>query len=166
AAWLARKNRGWLILGYVILTVLTLWAIIPCYWMIVTSFKNESEMYDLTANILPKTFTLEHYRKMFFESAYPLYLRNSLIVGVTTTVIGVVIGSMAGYALTRLRFFGRLVIGRMLIYCYLAPGTVLFIPLFALFVSLKLTNSLYGLVLAYLTFTVPFCTWMLIGYFR
>lgn len=165
-AALTRKNRGWLALGYAIIFVFTLFAVIPFYWMIVTSFKDESEMYARNANILPHTFTLDHYLKTFISSGYPGFIKNSFIVAGATTVLSVICGSMAGYAITRLRFSGRTVIARALVYSYLAPGTVLFIPIFALFVWLKLTNSLFGLSLAYLTFTVPFCTWMLMGYFR
>jgi multiple sugar transport system permease protein len=73
---------------------------------------------------------------------------------------------MAGYAISRLHFRGRALMARTLIYSYLVPASILFIPLFVLMVRLGLTNSLVGLSLAYLTFTVPFCTWMLIGYFR
>jgi multiple sugar transport system permease protein len=87
-----------------------------------------------------------------------------LIVALATTIISTVVGSMAGYALVRLRFHGRKPFGRLLIYCYLAPGSILFIPIFGMMVTLHLTNSLFGLGLTYLTFTVPFCTWMMMGY--
>ncbi|MCS7051424.1 MAG: carbohydrate ABC transporter permease, partial [Thermomicrobium sp.] len=75
-------------------------------------------------------------------------------------------GAMAGYALTRLRFVGRTLLARLLVYAYLAPGTILFIPLFVMMSRLGLRDNLVGLTLAYLTFTVPFATWMLMGYFR
>jgi len=165
-AALTRKNRGWLALGYAIIALFTLWAVIPFYWMIVTSFKAESEMYARNASIIPHTFTLEHYTKTFIASGYPGFIKNSFVVAGATTALSVVVGAMAGYAITRLRFRGRTAVARALVYSYLAPGTVLFIPIFALFVWLKLTNNLLGLSLAYLTFTVPFCTWMLMGYFR
>ena len=73
---------------------------------------------------------------------------------------------MAGYALTRLQFFGRAALARLLIYAYLAPGTILFIPIFMMMNRLGLRDNLLGLILAYLTFTLPFATWMLMGYFR
>lgn len=164
--WLGRKNHGWLILGYAILTVFTLWAVIPFYWMIITSFTPESRILDPEPGILPRGFTFSNYVRAFVTNGYPLFLKNSTIVAVSTMILSIVIGSMAAYAITRLNFKGRRGLARMLVYSYLAPGTVLFIPLFGMMVNLKLNNSLEGLILAYLTFTVPFCTWMLIGYFR
>jgi multiple sugar transport system permease protein len=165
-ARLTRKNRGWLLLGYVIIVVMALWAVTPFYWMLLTSFKSEGEILTPSANLLPKSFTVTHYTKTFFATGFPNFLKNSLIVGTATTLLSVVVGAMAGYAISRLRFRGRDVVARALVYSYLVPASILFIPLFALMVSLGLTNSLLGLALTYLTFTVPFCTWMLIGYFR
>lgn len=164
--YLARKNRGYYLLGYLILLVYGLWTILPIYWMLVTSVKSDAEMYTAGANLLPVTFTLSHYYSTFFQSAFPRQLLNSFIVSTTTTLMAVVFGAMAGYALTRLRFLGRTVIARLLVYSYLAPGSILFIPIFALMVMYGLWNTLHGLSLAYLTFTVPFCTWMLMGYFK
>jgi multiple sugar transport system permease protein len=165
-AALTRKNRGWLLLGYAIIVVMALWAVTPFYWMLLTSFKSEGEILTPSANLLPKSFTVTHYTKTFFATGFPNFLKNSLIVGTATTLLSVVVGAMAGYAISRLRFRGRDVVARALVYSYLVPASILFIPLFALMVSLGLTNSLLGLALTYLTFTVPFCTWMLIGYFR
>jgi multiple sugar transport system permease protein len=91
---------------------------------------------------------------------------NSLLVAAATTVIAIVLGTMAGYALTRLQFWGRQEMARVLIYAYLAPGTILFIPLYVMMNNLGLRDSLGGLVLAHLTFSVPFSTWMLMGYFK
>jgi multiple sugar transport system permease protein len=89
-----------------------------------------------------------------------------LIVGIATTLIAVGFGAMAGYALTRLRFFGRSGLARVVVFTYLAPATILFIPLYAMMNSAGLRDSLSGLVLAHLTFSVPFATWILMGYFR
>ncbi len=88
------------------------------------------------------------------------------MVALATTVISTLLGAMAGYALTRLRFAGRTILARLLVYAYLAPGTILFIPIFVMMSRLGLRDNLVGLTLAYLTFTVPFATWMLMGYFR
>jgi multiple sugar transport system permease protein len=165
-AYLSKKNRGWMALGYLLITLFAIWAAIPFYWMLLTSFKSDAEILTPTARLLPQSFTVHHYTKTFFETGYPLFLRNSALVAVGTTALSVVVGSMAGYAISRLRFRGRNLMARALIYSYLVPASILFIPLFAMMVQLGLTNSLFGLSLAYLTFTVPFCTWMLIGYFR
>src|SRR5262249_6713298 len=91
---------------------------------------------------------------------------NSAMVGIAVTAIAVSIGALAAYALSRLRFFGRGTSARVLVYAYLAPGTMLFIPLFVMMNSVGLRDSLAGLVLAHLTFSVPFAAWLLMGYFR
>jgi multiple sugar transport system permease protein len=164
--YLTHRNRGWLLIGYVLIFFFAIWATIPFYWMLLTSFKSDAEILTPTARILPQSFEIHHYTKTFFATGYPLFLRNSLIVAIATTAFSIVVGSMGGYAISRLQFRGRHLMARTLIYSYLVPASILFIPLFAMMVRLGLTNSLFGLSLAYLTFTVPFCTWMLIGYFR
>jgi multiple sugar transport system permease protein len=165
-SYLSRKNRGWLLLGYALITLFALWAAIPFYWVLLTSFKSDADILTPSARLVPQSFTLANYAKAFLGTPYPLFLRNSLLVALATTLLSTIVGSMAGYAISRLHFRGRTLVARTLIYSYLVPASILFIPLFVLMVRLKLTNSLVGLSLAYLTFTVPFCTWMLIGYFR
>jgi multiple sugar transport system permease protein len=93
-------------------------------------------------------------------------MRNSTIIAVSTTLASLVFGSLGAYALARLRFPGRSVIARGLIFTYLVPPSLLFIPLFAVMSVLSLIDTREGLILAYLGFTVPFCTWLLLGYFR
>jgi multiple sugar transport system permease protein len=164
--YFSQKNRGWLLLGYGILTIISLWTLLPVYWMLVTSIKPDSTTYEVQTSIVPSTVTLQHYVTMLFKSDFPTFFRNSFIVGASATILATLIGCMAGYSLIRLRFAGRVAVARLLIYSYLAPGSVLFIPLFMMMVQFRLTNSLQGLTLAYLTFTVPFATWMLMGYLR
>lgn len=166
AAFLSQKDRGWLALGYLILAAITVWTMLPVYWMIVTSIKPDAAAYDVQTSILPSAATLQHYATVLFNSQFPVFFRNSFLVAVGATILATIVGSMAGYSLMRLRFAGRVAIARLLIYSYLAPGSVLFIPIFMMMVKLKLTNSLPGLTLGYLTFTVPFSTWMLMGYLR
>lgn len=164
--FLRRKNHGWLLLGYVILVVAAAWTLLPVYWMVITALKSDADMYSVQHALWPSQFTLVHFRDTFVRSAFPVFLRNSLIVACLTALFSTVVAAMAGYALTRLEFTGRRLFARLLIYCYLAPGTVLFIPIFVMMVHLHLTNSLPGLILTYLTFSVPFSTWMLMGYLR
>src|SRR5215469_5602782 len=165
-SYLARKNRGWLLLGYVVIAVFAIWTVIPIYWELLTSFKTEAEINTIEVVLFPREFTFYHYVEVFTASKFPLFFRNSFVVAFSTMIVAMIVGSMGGYAMTRLRFFGRTTFARLLIYSYLAPGSVLFIPLYAMFVKLNLINNLAGVSIAYLTFTVPFCTWMLMGYFR
>lgn len=164
--WLTRNNHGWLLLGYTVLLVAVVWTALPLYWVTISSLKSDADFYDMRTVLWPAHFTVQHYIDMVLNSGFPQNLGNSLVVALGTALVSTVAGSMAGYALVRLRFVGRYAFSRLLIYCYLAPGSVLFIPIFGMMVHLKLTNSLFGLGLTYLTFTVPFCTWMMMGYMR
>jgi multiple sugar transport system permease protein len=164
--WLGKDNHGWLLIGYLILLVAVVWTVLPLYWVMISSLKPDADFYKLQDVLWPSSFTVQHYVDMLFHSGFPINLRNSLVVALATTAVSTVVGSMAGYALVRLRFGGRKVFGRLLIYSYLAPGSILFIPIFGMMVTLHLTNSLFGLGLTYLTFTVPFCTWMMMGYMQ
>lgn len=166
ARWWRKSNNRWLTIGYVILIVVTIWTVLPLYWVLVSSLKPDSLFYDTSDVLFPSAFTLTHYTDMLFASGFPVNLRNSLEVAGATAILSTVVGAMAGYGLVRLQFAGRSLFARTLIFCYLAPGSVLFIPLFGMMVGLHLTNSLVGLGLVYLTFTVPFCTWMMMGYMR
>ncbi len=159
-------DRVVLIIAYVILGLLLIWSLFPFYWMLATSVKPDAEMYRVNVTLIPQTFTGKHYYEILFDSPFPVQFRNSLIISVSTTFLSMAIGSLAAYGITRLEFKGRSLFSRVLIFGYLIPSTVLFIPIFALMQSLNLVNSVLSLILAYLTFTVPFCTWLLISYFR
>jgi multiple sugar transport system permease protein len=161
-----RKTNWWLIAGYLALIVFVFWTIIPIYWMVLTSFKSGVSLYNFDEALWPRTFVLDGYRDTLVKSPFPTFFMNSFIVAVSTTIVSAILGSLAAYAITRLHFLGRNVSARVLVAAYLAPSSMLFIPMYALMSWLKLTNTLWGLALAYLTFTIPFCTWMLIGYFK
>ncbi len=166
-SWLATKNRGYYLAGYLILAFLGIWTVFPFYWQVATSLRADVDLYTPVVALIPTSLTLEHYVKVFSgTSQLATQLKNSMIVALGATLVAVVLGSMAGYALTRLNFFGRAGLARVLIYAYLAPGTILFIPLYVMMSNLGLRDSLFGVMLAHLTFSVPFATWMLMGYFK
>jgi multiple sugar transport system permease protein len=146
--------------------ILLLWSLAPIYWIFVTSLKPEGEVYAFPPTVLPQAPTLQQYAAILFHTAFPMFVRNSIIVAVIATAASAVISTLAAYAITRMRFLGRALVARGLVASYLLPPSLLFIPLFIVLLHLGLINSLVGLALAYLTFTVPFCTWMLIGYLR
>lgn len=159
------QDRLWRWAGNLVLAVLVLWTLIPFYWMIATSLKPHGEIYGIEATLIPQQPTLESYRVLLFETDYLLFFRNSMAVALLTTAGTVVIASLAAYAIARLRFPGRRAVARGLIYTYLVPQSLLFIPLFAIMVGAGLVNTLYGLSIAHLGFTIPFCTWLLAGFF-
>lgn len=165
AATITATNRRLRGIGYVFLLVFVIWTLVPFYWMLVTSLKEHDEIYGTTATLWPQRPTLDSYRVLFFETDYFLFFRNSMTVALATTFLTVLCASLAAYAIARLEFPGRKFFARGMIYTYLVPQSLLFIPLFAIMVAVGLTNSLTGLTIAHMGFTIPFCTWLLIGYF-
>ncbi len=152
--------------GNVLLVLLLIWTLVPFYWMVATSLKKDKEIYGFEATLIPRQPTLDAYRRLFAQTPFVKYLINSSVIAVSTTAASLVLGCLGAYALARLRFPGRTVIARGLIFTYLVPPSLLFIPLFAVMSTLNLIDTRHGLMLAYLGFTVPFCTWLLLGYFR
>lgn len=153
-------------IGNAFLAAMVLWTAIPFYWMVATSLKHDREIYGFEATLIPEQPTLANYVTILYETPYLLFLRNSVIVAVGSTVLSMVIACLGAYAIARLNFPGRALIARGLVFTYLVPTSLLFIPMFALMSALRLTDSLHGLTIAYLGFDVPFCTWLLMGYFR
>jgi len=153
-------------IGNVVLLLMLLWTAIPFYWMIATSLKPDKEIYGYEATLIPQQPTLMNYVRIFHETPYLLFFRNSVTVAVGSTVLSIIIGCLGAYAIARLNFPGRATLARGLVLTYLVPSSLLFIPLFALMSAIRLTDTLPGLTLAYLGSDVPFCTWLLMGYFK
>jgi multiple sugar transport system permease protein len=159
-----RRLFRWI--GNGLLLVMLVWTLVPFYWMIATSLKADREIYGFEATLVPHHPTLAAYVRLFQQTPFLKYVRNSTIIAVSTTAVSLVFGCLGAYALARLRFRGRRLIARGLVFTYLVPPSLLFIPLFAMMSALSLVDTHQGLILAYLGFTVPFCTWLLMGYFR
>jgi multiple sugar transport system permease protein len=153
-------------IGDGLLVLMLVWTLVPFYWMIVTSLKKDKEIYGFEATLIPRQPTLANYTRLFKTTPFVKYLRNSTIIALGTTITSLVFGCLGAYALARLRFPGRALIARGLVFTYLVPPALLFIPLFAVMSTLRLVDTHQGLILAYLGFSVPFCTWLLMGYFR
>jgi multiple sugar transport system permease protein len=163
---MSTQRRALRRLGNGVLALMVLWTAIPFYWMIATSLKHDKEIYGYEATLIPQQPTLNNYATVFRETPYLLYLRNSVVVAVGSTVLSMVIAVLGAYAIARLNFPGRALLARGLVFTYLVPTSLLFIPMFAMMSVLRLTDSLHGLIIAYLGFDVPFCTWLLMGYFK
>lgn len=152
---------------YLPLAAFLFFALFPFYWMLLSSFKANPELYNLQANRLwIKNPTLEQFQELFRKTAIFNWLWNSFFVSFLTSLISLTLGIMAGYALARLQFPGAQAFGVATFITYLVPTTLLFIPLAGVVQSLGLSNSIWSLVVTYPTFLVPFCTWMLIAYFK
>jgi multiple sugar transport system permease protein len=150
----------WVALGIALILV-----IFPIYWLVVTSLKIPRDIYR-TPSLWPKTFTAENYRILLEDKGFLVNIGNSLIVAITVTVIAVLIASFAAYSMVRFRYRFRGLFGRLILFAYLTPTSLLFIPLSVVMAQLHLSNSLTGLMLVYLTFALPLATWLLQGYFR
>ena len=140
-----RTLRG---LGNGVLLLMFLWTAIPFYWMVATSLKHDPEIYGYEATLIPERPTLDNYATVFRETPYLLYLRNSVAVAVGSTVLSMVIAVLGAYAIARLDFPGRALLARGLVFTYLVPTSLLFIPMFAMMSVLRLTDSLHGLIIA------------------
>ena len=165
AADMRRRALIGRILSYVALGVAALVIVFPIYWMIITSLKLPREILR-QPSLWPQVFTLDNYGILIADKGFLLNIRNSLIVAGAVTVIAVIIASLAAYALVRFRFRFRSLVGRLILFAYLTPTSLLFIPLSIIMARLGLGNSLHGLIVVYLTFSLPVATWLLQGYFR
>ena len=143
-------------------------ALFPFYHMTLTSLKTDQELYDRHAVplIITKGPTLEHYSKLLWDTGFITWTKNSLLVTVLATSVSVVIGTIAAYALARMKFAGVGTFGTGIFITYLVPTSLLFLPLAQVINWLGIADSKWALVLTYPTFLVPFCTWLLMGYFR
>src|SRR5262244_879823 len=146
-------------IGNVVLLLMLLWTAIPFYWMVATSLKHDKEIYGYEATLIPQQPTVANYITIIKDTPYLLYLRNSTVVALSSTLLSIIIASLGAYAIARLNFPGRALLARGLVCTYLVPPSLLFIPLFAIMSALRLTDTLSGLTLAYLGGDVPFCTW-------
>lgn len=147
---------------------LVLFSALPIAYSVITIFKKNSELFDANANpfIYEQGATLDHLVFLFTNTQYPVFLWNSLIIGLCVVAITVVLAVPAAYALARLTGRWGENSGMAIFLVYLVPPSLLFLPLFKIVVWLNLTNTIWSLVLVLPTATVPFCTWLLLGFFR
>jgi multiple sugar transport system permease protein len=139
----------------------------PFYWMFITAFKSDTELYNLKLN--PFTIhqpTLHNVYMLFKETLFTQWMINTFFVSILATLISLAASLMAAYAIQRLRFRTSGTMGISIFFSYLVPPTILFIPLATIIFELKIWDSLWSLVLVYPTFLIPFCTWLLMGYFK
>ena len=143
-------------------------AAFPFYWMVITAFKQNSDLYNVANTPFwfnePPTF--EHIKYLFEETLFARWLFNSLIIGLCVTAITLVTAVPAGYSLARMTSRRGEALGIFIFLTYLVPPTLLFLPLSRIIAELGLQNSMWSLVLVYPTFTIPFCSWLLMGFFK
>jgi multiple sugar transport system permease protein len=153
---------------YLALLLFTLFAVFPIVWMLITTFKQDGDLYDIANNPflynLPPT--LKHVTFLFTDTNFPRFLWNSVYIGVIVVIITLLLSVPAAYSLSRLvgRWGERSGVALFLV--YLIPPTLLFIPLYQIVTFLHASNTVWSLILVYPTITVPFCTWLLLGFFK
>ncbi len=165
-AWESRSRR--MVTIYLPLACFLLILLFPFYWMTITAFKPNAELYDY------KTYnpfwvgspTLDHIYLLLFKTDYPRWLLTTMLVAVCSTFLSLLASTLAAYAIQRLRFTGSQYVGLAIYLAYLVPPSILFIPLATMVYQLGLFDSPLALILTYPTFLIPFCTWLLIGYFK
>ncbi|MBC9209084.1 carbohydrate ABC transporter permease [Roseomonas aerophila] len=162
-----KNERRWAMIGaYIALAVFVLFFMIPPFHMLMTSLKSSAEIADLSGNPwIVRSPTLSNYWELLTQGNYMIHFRNSVIVTVCTVLISMIISTMAAFALARMKFWGSATLATGVFLTYLVPETLLFIPMFQIVGSLGLYNNLWAMVLIFPTLTVPFCTWIMIGYF-
>ena len=152
---------------YIPLFIFVFVLLFPFYWMGITAFKPDAELLSRDGNpFLVLAPTLVHFKKLIFDTAYPEWLWNTVIVSVVSTFASIAASVLAAYAIERLRFQGARQIGLSIFLAYLVPPSILFIPLAAIVFQLGLFDTRWALILTYPTFLIPFSTWLLMGYFR
>ena len=153
---------------YAAITPYVVIAIFPIYWMALTALKQDPDLYRMDQ--FPLWFhlppTLKHFTYLFYSTNYGAWIVNTMSIAVWVAIITLLIAVPAGYALARLRIPGSENLGIAVFMTYLVPGIILFIPLARVVSMLGLQDSWWALVLVYPTITIPFCTWLLMGFFK
>ncbi len=151
---------------YVFLSLLSLIAVFPLIWIILSSFKTSGEMANHPLSMLPKQFTLEYYSRVLHNLHFTSNIKNSLIVSLSATLVTIVVSALAAYGIVR--FFPKAgkKMTKLLITTYMFPPILLAVPYSIIIIKIGLVNTWTGLVITYLSFSIPYAIWMLIGFFQ
>ena len=170
-ASISSNRRKALIWSYIFLVIFAVFFLMPPIYMLITSLKSSAEISAVTNPWVVYHPTLENYIGLLTSRQYLTFFRNSAMVSVSVVAITMVVSILAAFSLARMKFWGSTLLATGVFLTYLIPDTVLFIPLFKMFAyvhettGIELINHWYVLIIVYPTLTVPFCTWIMIGYF-
>ena len=161
-----RKKYFASLISHIYLLLLCFFAIFPLLWIIISSIKGKGELTGNPTAFLPKVITLEYYRHVIFDLGFIVNIRNSVIISLATTGIAITISALAAYGIVR--FFPKIgtVLSKVLVTTYIFPPILLAIPYSIVMAKLGLTNTRIGLVLVYLSFSIPYAVWLLVGFFK
>lgn len=133
----------------------------PLLWLVSTAFKPQAELFAMPPGLFPAHPTWHNFIQVLTATQFPTYFANSVIVAIATTAITVAVAATGAYGLVAFRFPGRALVSQALLFSYLLPASVLLIPIYLVIAQLGLTNTLAGLVIAYVTFMLPFAVWLM-----
>jgi ABC-type glycerol-3-phosphate transport system permease component len=153
------------VFAYVLLVTFVFSMAMPLFWMVLCSLKPEGENLSYPPTIIPQTWTLEHYERLFSATLFPTWFRNSTLVSIGTTLTAIAVSGMGAYVFSRFRYRFFEAFSRLILFAYMVPRILLLIPIFKIVWSLKLSNSLYGLLLTNNAFLIPYGLWTLRSYF-
>ena len=162
-----KKSNFYLDIGaHLVLIIATIVAIFPLVWIILSSIKGKGELTQFPTRFWPQTFTLDYFTHVINDLHFVDNIRNSLVISLSTTVIATIISSMAAYGIVR--FFPKLgaIMSRLLVTTYIFPPILLAIPYSIAIAKAGLGNSIIGLIIIYLSFSVPYAVWLLVGFFQ
>ena len=161
-----RKKFFASLISHIYLLLLCFFAVFPLLWIIISSIKGKGELTGNPTAFLPKVVTLEYYRHVIFDLGFIVNIRNSVIISLATTGIAITISALAAYGIVR--FFPKIgtLMSKVLVTTYIFPPILLAIPYSIVMAKLGLTNTRIGLVLVYLSFSIPYAVWLLVGFFK
>ena len=162
----ARALRGSFPLVVVSAALLVVFAGFPFAWMISTAFKDSHEIFATPPSLIPRTWTLDNLQRLFADTKALTYLRNSIVVSLSTVAVTIAVATPAAYSLTRLRFTGREQLAGTILFTYMFAPIMIIVPFYVMMRFLGLINTHIGLVLAYTAFCLPFGLWMLRTFFQ
>ena len=154
-------SQRWLF--YTFAWILIFIIIFPLFWMVVTSLKPQTELFVIPPSFFPDptTMTLEHYKRLLFKTPFATYFRNSAFVSTITTLLVIAVATLGAHSIVKFRYRGRSAVAQLILFTYLLPAVVLVIPIYLMMSLMGLVNSLLSLIIAYVTFALPFALWLL-----
>ena len=151
---------------YLLLCVAAVFALLPILWMVSTAFKDSVEVLKVPSRWIPNHISLDSFLRLWSEYPFSTYFKNSILISLASVVISVFCSCLAGYGATRFKFKGRNALMTFVLITQMFPSVMLLVPYYSVIKSLHLTNTYIGIILVYTSFTAPFCTWMMLGFFK
>jgi ABC-type glycerol-3-phosphate transport system permease component len=161
-----RPRVGLLVLRWIGVVALLVFALFPCYWMLVSSLRPQQELFTVPPRLLPGTLTIEWYEVVLRTTRMPRYFLNSAVISTASMIVSLVIATLGAYSLTRFRYPGQQVLLLSALTSYVLPPVLLLLPLYLTLGMLGLINSYAGVIVTHITFTAPFCLWLLRSFFK